>query len=71
SDRLNIVIGVRKIKHILSSYADLSFLIPEGFKVGDPPLPKFLIFFGDFPDSINVALFLWHRLPAELRNKIK
>ncbi|KAG2367211.1 hypothetical protein BDR07DRAFT_1263953, partial [Suillus spraguei] len=35
SDRPNIKIGVKKIKHALNSYADLAFLIPTGWKLGD------------------------------------
>ncbi|KAI6117853.1 hypothetical protein EDD16DRAFT_1452205, partial [Pisolithus croceorrhizus] len=42
SDRPNIGIGVKKIKYALNSFADLTFLIPAGFKMGDPPPPKFL-----------------------------
>lgn len=69
--RPNIKIVVRKIKYARSSYADLGFLIPEGYKLGDPPPPKFLIFFDDIPDSINATLYLRQRLPPELRTKIK
>ncbi|KAI5999082.1 P-loop containing nucleoside triphosphate hydrolase protein, partial [Pisolithus albus] len=71
SDRPNIKIGVKKIKYALNSFADLTFLIPPGFKVDDPPLPKFLIFFDDIPDSINVACVLRCCLPSELREKIR
>ncbi|KIJ09815.1 hypothetical protein PAXINDRAFT_86927, partial [Paxillus involutus ATCC 200175] len=71
SDRPNIKIGVRKIRYALSSYADLVFLIPAGFKVGDPPPQKFLIFFDNIPESINTACSLCRRLPPELRAKIK
>ncbi|KIK11093.1 hypothetical protein PISMIDRAFT_123296, partial [Pisolithus microcarpus 441] len=71
SDRPNIKIGVKKIKYALNSYADLAFLVPTGFKVDDPPLPKFLIFFDNIPDSINAACALRRRLPRELRDKIK
>lgn len=49
----------------------LTFLIPPGFKVDDPPPPKFLIFFDDIPDSINAACVLRRRLPSELREKIR
>ncbi|KAF8836717.1 hypothetical protein BDN67DRAFT_992040 [Paxillus ammoniavirescens] len=66
SDCPNIKIGVRKIKYPLNTYTDLMFLIPAGFKVGDPPLPKFLIFFNDIPDSINATFSLCKRLPPEL-----
>ncbi|KIK17759.1 hypothetical protein PISMIDRAFT_78107, partial [Pisolithus microcarpus 441] len=71
SDRPNIKIGVQKIKYALSSYTDLAFLIPAGFKVDDPPLPKFLIFFDNIPDSISAACALHCRLPCELTDKIK
>ncbi|KAF9234419.1 hypothetical protein BU15DRAFT_52639, partial [Melanogaster broomeanus] len=71
SDRPNIKIGIRKIKYVLSSFVDLAFLVPTGFKVGDPPPPKFLVFFDDIPNSIEAALVLRRRLPRELRDKIK
>lgn len=58
SDRPNIKIGVRKIKYALNSFADLAFLIPKGWKEGDPPPPKFLIFFDDIQDAINAAHYL-------------
>ncbi|KIK18682.1 hypothetical protein PISMIDRAFT_108930, partial [Pisolithus microcarpus 441] len=60
SDRPNIKIAVKKIKYTLNSYADLAFLIPAGFRADDPPLPKFLIFFDNIPDSINAACTLCH-----------
>ena len=71
SDRPNIKIRVKKIKYALSSFADLAFLIPTGYKVRDPPPPKFLIFFNDIADSINGATVLRRQLPLELRDKIK
>ncbi|KIK91053.1 hypothetical protein PAXRUDRAFT_150406, partial [Paxillus rubicundulus Ve08.2h10] len=71
SDRPNIKIGVRKIKYPLNTYTNLAFLILAGFKVGDPPPPKFLIFFNDIPDSINTAFLLCKRLPPKLQDKIK
>ena len=55
SDRPNIKIGVRKIKYALASYADLAFLVPPGWKVGDPPLLKFLIFFDSIQDAVNLS----------------
>ncbi|KIK79488.1 hypothetical protein PAXRUDRAFT_161200, partial [Paxillus rubicundulus Ve08.2h10] len=71
SDQPNIKIEVRKIRYALSSYADLVFLIPAGFKVSDPPPQKFLIFFNNIPESINAACSLHRCLPSELRVKIK
>ena len=71
SDRPNIKIGVRKIKYALTSYADLAFLVPPGWKVGDPPLPKFLIFFDNIQDAINAAQYLRSRLPPDAKDLIK
>jgi len=71
SDQPNVKVGVKKIKYALSSFTDLAFLIPDGFKEGDPPPPKFLIFFDDIPESINGAQYLSKRLPPMLRHKIK
>lgn len=71
SDRPNIKIGVRKIKYALNSFADLAFMIPKGWKEGDPPPPKFLIFFDDIQDAINAAHYLRQQLPPALQNKIK
>ncbi|KAF8121567.1 P-loop containing nucleoside triphosphate hydrolase protein, partial [Boletus edulis] len=71
SDRPNIKISVKKIKYSFNSFADLTFLIPVGFKVGDPPPPKFLIFFDNIADSVNAANVLCRRLPFALQDKIK
>jgi hypothetical protein len=60
-----------KIKHALSSYNDLVFLIPAGWKKEDQPPPKFLIFFDDIQDAINATRSLRKCLPSEFSNKIK
>ncbi|KAF8836130.1 hypothetical protein BDN67DRAFT_878895, partial [Paxillus ammoniavirescens] len=60
-----------KIKYTLSTYADLGFLIPPGWKEGDPLPPKFLIFFDDIQDAVNATKFLQSRLPVHLQDKIK
>ncbi|KAF8421869.1 P-loop containing nucleoside triphosphate hydrolase protein, partial [Boletus edulis BED1] len=71
SDRPNIKIGVKKIKYALNTFADLAFLVPDDYKDGDPPLPKFLVFFDNISDSIAAANSLRKRLPTPLREKIK
>ena len=71
SDRPNVKIGVRKIKYALGTFADLTFLILAGIKVGDPPPPKFLVFFDNIPDSIEAVAVLCRHLPLELRDRIK
>ncbi|KAG1837971.1 hypothetical protein DFJ58DRAFT_718801 [Suillus subalutaceus] len=54
-DHANIKLCIHKIMYSLSSYQDLLFLIPDGWKDGDPAPPKFLIFFDDIQDSIAAA----------------
>lgn len=71
SDRPNIQIGVKRIKYALNSFDDLAFLVPDGFKVGNPPLPKFLVFFDGVDESVKAASIIHCRLPPELRDKIK
>ncbi|KAF8549004.1 hypothetical protein OG21DRAFT_1478995 [Imleria badia] len=71
SDRPNIKIGIRQIKYALSSFADLAFLVPAGYKESDPPLPKFLVFFDNISDSIAAARFLRRCLPGALKDAIK
>ncbi|KIK74712.1 hypothetical protein PAXRUDRAFT_19609 [Paxillus rubicundulus Ve08.2h10] len=71
SDRPNIKIEVRKMKYSLNSYADLAFLIPDGWKIGDPPPPKFLIFFNDIQHVIQAAKYLQRHLPREMQDKVK
>ncbi|KAG2062518.1 hypothetical protein BDR04DRAFT_1131196 [Suillus decipiens] len=66
TDRLNIKIGVCKIKYSLASYMDLTFIIPTGMKLDDPPPPKFLIFFDSIQDGIAATKYLQARLPPDL-----
>jgi len=47
-----------------NSFRDLAFLIPEGFKEGDPPPPKFLVFFSDRKVAAVAAQYLQSRLPG-------
>ncbi|KAG2079381.1 P-loop containing nucleoside triphosphate hydrolase protein [Suillus cothurnatus] len=70
-DRSNIKLCVRKIKYTLSSYQDLAFLIPDGWNIGDPSPPKFLVFFDDIQQAIAAAKTLQDQLPFDMRNKIK
>jgi len=49
----------------------LAFLVPDGYNDGNPPLPKFLVFFDDISDSIAAANYLRGRLPHSLKDKIK
>ena len=70
STRLNIHLAVLPICSPLKKYEDLRFVL-NGWKPGDAPPPKFLIFFDDISDSVDACLLLWTHLPQECRNKIK
>lgn len=71
TDRPNIRLAVKPIKGHLQSYTDLAFLVPEGWKAGDPPPPKFLIFFDNIATAIEAAQSVCARLPSNFRHKIK
>lgn len=71
NDRPNVHLTVRRIRHSLQSFVDLTFLIPDNWKIGDSPPPKFLIFFDNIADSIAAAKVLRSRLPQDYRKKIK
>ena len=67
-DRPNIHLIVKPIRHSLSSFADLTFLLRD-WKPGDPPPPKFLVFFDNINDAIKACLFLMSLLPIEYCDK--
>jgi hypothetical protein len=69
-DRPNIHLIVRPIRHSLSSFADLTFLL-RNWKPGDPPPPKFLVFFDNINDAVKACLSLMSLLPIEFRDKLK
>ena len=54
SDRPNIHIVVHAIQNSLSSFADLEFILCN-WKPGDPPPPKFLVFFDDINDTVKAC----------------
>jgi superfamily II DNA/RNA helicase len=70
TDRPNISLIVRKILCALNSFADLAFVLC-GWKPGDSPPPKFLIFFDDINESVKASNYLRGCLPQEYRDKIK
>ncbi|KAG1852967.1 hypothetical protein C8R48DRAFT_611285, partial [Suillus tomentosus] len=70
-DRPNINIGVKPIQGTYQSFADLAFLIPDQWKLADPPPPKFLVFFDNINNAIEAAKFLRARLPQECQDKVK
>ncbi|KAI6125679.1 hypothetical protein EDD16DRAFT_1474131, partial [Pisolithus croceorrhizus] len=71
TDWPNIRICVCKIKHPLTSYADLAFLVPKDWTAGDPAPPKFLVFFDDIQDAITTTKTLQRHLPHDVHHKIK
>ena len=70
NDRSNISIVVRKIKHSLTSFGDLFFLV-DRWAAGGPAPPKFLVLFDSILECTKAASVLRARLPIPLRNKIK
>lgn len=71
NDRPEIRLVVQKMAFPANSFRDLAFLIPEGFKEGDPPPPKFLVFFSDRKVAEAAAQYLQSRLPGSMVDKIK
>lgn len=71
NDRPNINLVVRPIEHALESYDDLAFLIPEGWKEGDPPPKKFAVFMDNTTHTEAATKAIRKRLPPHLRNKIR
>jgi superfamily II DNA helicase RecQ len=70
STRPNIHLAVLPICSPLKTYQDLRFVL-NGWKPGDEPPPKFLIFFDDIHDAVEACQSLWAHLPRAFRNKIK
>jgi superfamily II DNA helicase RecQ len=58
NDRPNIHLVVQEIKHAVSSYADLAFLIPDNFSEGDVPPKKFLVFFDSTKEAEAATRYL-------------
>ena len=57
NDRPNVYLTVRKIRHALSTFKDMEFLIPEGWVPG-VRVPHFLIFCDNIEESIRAAEIL-------------
>lgn len=70
NDRPNVFIAVRELKHSMSSYADLDFLVAD-WAAGKGRPRKFLVVFDSILDSVLAGLHLRSLLPRHLRNKVK
>lgn len=70
TDRTNIKILVRPILNPIRTFRDLSFLLCD-WKPGDPPPPKFLVFFDNINESVLAGLFLRSLLPKDQHHHIK
>ncbi|EGO02658.1 hypothetical protein SERLA73DRAFT_47519, partial [Serpula lacrymans var. lacrymans S7.3] len=66
----NIWLSIRQIKYPLNTFKDLVFLIPDGWKPGDSPTEKFLIFFNNIQEAISATKFLRNHLPPDLQINI-
>ncbi|RDB20670.1 ATP-dependent DNA helicase RecQ [Hypsizygus marmoreus] len=71
NDRPEIRLMVRGLTFPASSFRDLEFLIPKGFKEGDPPIQKFLIFFDNTKEAEAACRHLRTLLPSSLRKRLK
>ncbi|EPQ58923.1 P-loop containing nucleoside triphosphate hydrolase protein, partial [Gloeophyllum trabeum ATCC 11539] len=71
NDRPDIHLAVHRMLWPANSFRDLDFIIKSGFKEGDPPPPKFLIFFDARKETEAAVKHLRSRLPESLRGKIK
>jgi superfamily II DNA/RNA helicase len=71
NDRPDIRLMVWGLVFPALSFKDLEFLIPKGYKDGDPPIPEFLIFFDNTKEAERACRYLRTLLPLSLRNKIK
>ncbi|KAI1787586.1 P-loop containing nucleoside triphosphate hydrolase protein [Ganoderma leucocontextum] len=69
NDRPNVFLTVQKIRHPLTSFKDLEFLIPENW-TPSTRLLKFLVFFDNIEESVKAAEVLQKRLPPEHRDRI-
>ena len=70
TDRPDLRLMVQTMVFPANSFKDLAFLIPEGWKEGDPPPPKFLIFFDSTKQAEAACRWLRKRLPASLRKML-
>ncbi|KAG6875408.1 hypothetical protein C0992_003988 [Termitomyces sp. T32_za158] len=69
-DRPNIHITVRPILSPLKSFEDLRFVL-NNCKPGDPPPPKFIVFFDDINEAIAACRKISLLLPKEYQNKLR
>ena len=70
NDHLDIHLMVRSLVFPANSFKDLAFLIPMGFKEGDQPLPKFIVFFDNTKEAERATKYLRTLLPDSLRDRI-
>ncbi|KAF8310341.1 hypothetical protein F5887DRAFT_1091634 [Amanita rubescens] len=70
TDRTNIKILVCPILNPIRTFRDLSFLLCN-WKLGDPPPPKFLVFFDNINESVLAGLFLRSLLPKDQHHRVK
>ncbi|KAL4255300.1 P-loop containing nucleoside triphosphate hydrolase [Pleurotus pulmonarius] len=71
NDRPNIALVVRQIKHAVTTYHDLAFLIKDDWKSGSAAPEKFIVFFDSTRETEDTTRFLQSRLPKEYCSKIR
>ena len=65
----NIAIIVRPIVNPISSYRDLAFVLGD-WEPGNPPPPKFIVFFDNIKSSIDASYYLRGLLPKDEQFRI-
>ncbi|KAF9471648.1 hypothetical protein BDN70DRAFT_887875 [Pholiota conissans] len=70
NDRPDIRLMSRPLALPANSFRDLAFLIPDGFREGDLPIPPFLVFFDNTKEAEKAVTYLRTRLPDSLSKKV-
>jgi superfamily II DNA helicase RecQ len=71
NDRPDIYLMVQGLTFPANSFKDLSFLISDGYRDGDSPVTKFLIFFDNTKETEAACHYLHLLLPPSDRDQIK
>ena len=71
NDRHNIAFCVKKMKHPMSSFEDLAFLVPSCYTEPNCVPRKFMVFFDSKREAEAASQFLQNRMPETLKHKVK
>ena len=71
NDQHNIAFYVKRMQHAMSSFKDLAFLVPSNWTKHDCVPRKFMVFFDSKCKAELASIFLWTRMPENLKHKVK